>query len=59
MDQNTLPENGLLVRFKRVDEDEWRDGEYDAENKMFVEIYSTDLTTHNWIDIRIWEPLEP
>lgn len=59
MDQNTLPENGTLVRFLRIDEEEWKDGEYDAENKLFIEIYSTELITHNWTDIRTWELLEP
>lgn len=59
MDQNTLPENGTLVCFLRIDEEEWRDGEYDAENKLFIEIYSTELTTHNLTDIRTWELLEP
>ncbi len=59
MDQNTLPGNGTLVRFRRIDDEEWRDGEYDAENKLFIEIYSTELITHNWTDIRFWEPLEP
>ncbi|MHA4739255.1 hypothetical protein [Dyadobacter sp. MSC1_007] len=58
MDKETLPENGALVRFMRIDDDEWKDGEYDAENKMFIEIYSTDLTTHNWTDIRKWARLD-
>jgi hypothetical protein len=58
MDKETLPENGALVRFMRIDDDEWKDGEYDAENKMFIEIYSTDLITHNWTDIRKWERLD-
>lgn len=53
-----MPENGAAVRFIRTDDDEWRDGEYDAENKMFIEIYSTELTTHSWTDIRIWELLD-
>lgn len=53
-----MPENGTLVRFMRIDDDEWKDGEYDAENKMFIEIYSTDLITHNWTDIRKWERLD-
>lgn len=58
MEGKTLPTNGSLVRFKREDDDEWRDGEYDAENKMFIEIYSTELTTHNWTDIVRWELLD-
>lgn len=58
MEDKTLPENGSLVRFMRKDENEWRDGEYDAENKMFIEIYSTELTTHNWTDIGVWEFLD-
>jgi hypothetical protein len=58
MEKNTLPEHGSLVRFMRIDDEDWRDGEYDAENKMFIEIYSTELTTHNWTDIRKWELLE-
>ena len=57
MDQITLPENGSPVRFKRFDDNSWRDGEYDAENKMFIEIYSTELTTHSWTDVRVWEVL--
>lgn len=58
MKEKALPENGSQVRFMRYDEEEWRDGEYDAENKMFIEIYSTELTTHNWTDVRKWELLE-
>lgn len=58
MEDKTLPDNGSQVRFMRKDDDEWRDGEYDAENKMFIEIYSTELTTHNWTDISQWELLE-
>jgi len=58
MEKETLPENGMLVRFMRKDEEGWRDGEYDAENKMFIEIYSAELTTHSWTDIAKWEPLE-
>lgn len=53
-----MPENGSLVRFMRHDDDEWRDGEYDAENKMFIEIYSAELTTHHWTDVQKWELLE-
>jgi len=51
------PENGAVVKFKRIDEDQWRDGEFDLENKMFIEIYSAELTTHNLNDISAWEPL--
>lgn len=58
MDQNALPENGSAVRFMRLDDDVWRDGEYDGENKMFIEIYSTELTTHSWTDIKDWELLD-
>ncbi|ACT93307.1 hypothetical protein [Dyadobacter fermentans] len=54
MEGKTLPENGSQVRFMRIDDEEWRDGEYDAENKMFIEIYSAELTTHNWNDISKW-----
>ena len=58
MEEKALPENGSPVRFMRHDDDEWRDGEYDAENKMFIEIYSAELTTHHWTDVQKWELLE-
>lgn len=53
-----MPEDGSQIRFMRYDDEEWRDGEYDAENKMFIEIYSTELTTHNWTDVQEWELLD-
>ncbi|KQS27680.1 hypothetical protein [Dyadobacter sp. Leaf189] len=48
------PENGTLVRFRRHDEEEWREGEFDEQNQMFVEIYAPELITHNTNDIAEW-----
>lgn len=54
-----MPENGALVRFRRQDEDnEWKQGEFDEQNQMFIEIYSTELVTHNSNDVVQWEELE-
>jgi hypothetical protein len=58
MKQTDIPENGALVRFVRIDEEEWREGEFDAENKLYIEIYSLEPTTHNIEDIREWEYIE-
>jgi len=55
MQATDTPDNGALVRFVRTDDDQWRDGEFDLENKMFIEIYSAELTTHNRNDIKEWE----
>ena len=55
MEKGTLPENGAVVRFMREDDPEWKQGEYDEENKLFIEIYSTELVTHNSTDILKWE----
>jgi hypothetical protein len=55
MEKNTLPENGSLVRFKRIDNEEWLEGEYDSEIKMFIEIYAVEPVTHNSTDILTWE----
>lgn len=52
---NSMPENGAAVRFRRIDEDEWKDGEYDAENHLFIETYATELVTHNSTDILDWQ----
>jgi hypothetical protein len=57
MDAAQIPENGALVRFLRTDEEEWREGEYDGENKLFIEIYALEPSTHNTEDIREWEYL--
>ncbi len=54
MKQIDIPENGALVRFVRIDEEEWREGEFDAENKLYIEIYALELTTHQVEDIREW-----
>jgi hypothetical protein len=58
MDKHKLPANGSVIRFKRKDEDEWREGEFDEQNAMFIEIYSSELVTHNSTDIEKWEYLE-
>lgn len=59
MENNLMPENGALVRFRRNDDDnEWKQGEYDEQNRMFIEIYSSELVTHNSGDILEWEALE-
>ena len=58
MDKIALPENGSLIRFKRFDEDEWKEGEYDEQNKMFIEIYSAETVTHNSTDITEWNYME-
>lgn len=55
MKPDNISENGALVRFVRVDDDQWRDGEFDLENKLFIEIYAAELTTHNIGDINKWE----
>lgn len=54
MKQTDIPENGALVRFVRIDDEEWREGEFDAENKLYIEIYALELTTHQVEDIREW-----
>ncbi|WP_149240361.1 hypothetical protein [Dyadobacter sp. 32] len=54
-----MPENGDLVRFRRNDEDDdWKQGEYDEQNGMFIEVYSSELVTHNAADIKEWALLE-
>jgi len=58
MEKNRLPANGSVIRFMRNDENEWKEGEFDEQNLMFIEIYSTELITHNSSDIRKWEYLE-
>ena len=58
MDKHKLPANGSVIRFKRKDDDEWREGEFDEQNAVFIEIYSTELVTHNHTDIEKWEYLE-
>lgn len=50
-----MPENGSLVRFRRIDNEAWLEGEYDSELKMFVEIYAAEPVTHNSTDISAWE----
>ncbi|WP_159473800.1 hypothetical protein [Dyadobacter sp. 3J3] len=57
MTQSEIPENGALVRFLRTDEEDWRDGEFDAENHLFIEIYALELSTHAMEDIQEWEYL--
>jgi hypothetical protein len=52
--ENKLPENGDLIRFRRHDEEEWREGEFDEQNQMFIEIYAPELVTHNLEDIAEW-----
>jgi hypothetical protein len=58
MQKNEKPTNGSLVKFIRTDENEWKEGEYDEQNQMFIEIYSSELVTHNFPDILKWEYLE-
>ena len=58
MNQQPMPTNGALVQFKRFDEDEWKQGEYDEENRLFIEIYAAETITHNINDIEKWENLE-
>ncbi|TDE11298.1 hypothetical protein [Dyadobacter psychrotolerans] len=58
MEKNRLPANGSVIRFMRTDENEWKEGEFDEQNQMFIEIYSTELVTHNSSDILKWEYLE-
>ena len=58
MNQGSLPTNGAFVQFKRKDEDEWKQAEYDEENRLFIEIYSAEIVTHNLDDIEKWEYLE-
>ncbi len=54
-----MPENGALVRFRRNDEDDdWKQGEYDEQNGIFIEVYSADLVTHNAADIQEWVLME-
>ena len=55
---NELPTNGALIQFKRKDEDEWKQGEYDEVNKLFIEIYSAETVTHNVDDIEKWAYME-
>ena len=55
MTQSDIPENGASVRFLRIDEDEWKEGEYDGENHLFIETYALEPVTHNREDIRSWE----
>ena len=55
MKPTDTPDNGALVKFNRIDDDQWRDGEFDLENQMFIEIYSAELTTHNRNDIKEWK----
>ncbi len=56
MKKDQTPENGALVRFRRNDDDnEWKDGEYDEQNQMFIEIYSAEPVTHNRADILEWK----
>ena len=34
---DNMPENGAPVRFRRNDDgNEWKDGEYDEQNQMFI-----------------------
>ena len=58
MENETMPENGAVVRFMRKDDPEWIQGEYDEQNHMFIEIYSAELVTHNSADILKWEAWE-
>lgn len=50
-----MPENGSLVRFRRKDSEDWLEGEYDSEIKMFIEIYAAEPVTHSSSDILDWE----
>ncbi|WP_221392421.1 hypothetical protein [Dyadobacter sp. NIV53] len=58
MENNSMPENGAVVRFMRKDDQEWIQGEYDEQNGMFIEIYSSELVMHNSSDILKWENWE-
>jgi len=58
MQKTEIPENGASVKFIRHDDDQWRDGEFDRENQLFIEIYSTELTTHNITDVEKWEYID-
>jgi len=59
MENLKMPENGTIVRFKCNDDDsEWKQGEYDEQNRMFIEIYSPEIVTHSSSDILQWEALE-
>ena len=58
MENETMPENGAVVRFMRKDDPEWIQGEYDEQNQMFIEIYSAELVTHSSADILKWQPWE-
>ncbi len=58
MTKSDIPENGASVRFLRTDEEEWRDGEFDGENHLFIEVYALEPSTHNMEDIREWEYLQ-
>ncbi|CAG5067733.1 hypothetical protein DYBT9623_00455 [Dyadobacter sp. CECT 9623] len=59
MEKHTeLPENGAQVKFRRGDEEEWREGEFDQENQLFIEIYSPEIVTHNSADIAEWVHLD-
>ena len=55
MENKTTPSNGAEVKFMRKDEDEWKLGEFDEQNQMFIEIYSAELITHNLDDILKWK----
>jgi hypothetical protein len=58
MDNQLLPENGALVRFRRIGEEEWIEGEFDQENRLFIEIYAPETVTHNSTDISDWQYME-
>lgn len=52
IDKTTLPEDGQIVKF--YDGDEWRDGEYLAEDEMFY------VSPKEWFfawQIHEWEPI--
>lgn len=54
-----MPENGAVVRFRRNDDDnDWKEGEYDEQNRLFIEIYAAEPVTHNSTDILEWENME-
>ncbi len=57
MTQSDIPENGALVKFLRIDEDVWREGEYDGENHLFIELYALEPSTHNLEDIQVWKSI--
>jgi len=58
MENQSLPENGASVRFRRADESTWRQGEYDSQNQLFIEIYAPETITHNHTDIAEWEHMD-